>query len=89
MRKKDLTIKCHVVKIDHPVYQTPATFRDYDMYRLECASVRGWNEAMDFIFKGCTMRKKRPELNIAIKQEWTDAVDDRERIPKIGADDDE
>lgn len=35
------------------------------------------------------MRKKRPELNIAIKHEWTDTVDDRERIPKIGADDDE
>ena len=43
-----------------PMYITPRTFRDYDMYREECARARGWNEAMDMMFpKEAEERRKK------------------------------
>lgn len=37
-------------KIDEPMYISPRTYRDYELYRWECGRVIGWNQAMDFIF---------------------------------------
>lgn len=37
-------------KIDEPMYISPRTYRDYDLYRWECGRAIGWNQAMDFIF---------------------------------------
>ena len=39
-----------------PIYTTPRTFRDYDMYREECARARGWNEAMDLHYYNLCLR---------------------------------
>lgn len=33
-----------------PMFIEPRTFRDRDCYMLEVARVKGWNEAMRFIF---------------------------------------
>ena len=37
-------------KINEPMYISPRTYRDYDLYRWECGRAIGWNQAMDFIF---------------------------------------
>ena len=34
-----------------PMYLTPKTFRNYEDYRYEEARTKGWNDAIDFIFK--------------------------------------
>ena len=36
--------------ITEPMFISARTFRDYDMYRLDCARAEGWNDAMRFIF---------------------------------------
>ena len=36
--------------LNDPMYQSPRTYRDYEMYRYGVAYSRGWNDAMDFIF---------------------------------------
>lgn len=36
--------------IKEPMFLEPRTYRDFERYRLEEARVRGWNEAMEYIF---------------------------------------
>lgn len=36
--------------IKEPIFLEPRTYRDLERYRLEEARVRGWNEAMEYIF---------------------------------------
>lgn len=36
--------------INEPMYISPRTYRDYDLYRWECGRAIGWNQAMDYIF---------------------------------------
>lgn len=46
------------------LYKSPRTFRDYGTYKEEEAYVRGWNEAMDYIFgtDEAAKNKKRFQL---------------------------
>ena len=44
--------------IKKPMLLEPCTYRDYERYRLEEARVRGWNEAMRYIF-GQELEKER------------------------------
>ena len=36
--------------IKKPIFLEPCTYRDFERYRLEEARVKGWNEAMEYIF---------------------------------------
>ena len=44
--------------IKKPMLLEPCTYRDYESYKLEEARVRGWNEAMRYIF-GQELDEKR------------------------------
>lgn len=36
--------------IKEPIFLEPCTYQDFERYRLEEARVKGWNEAMEYIF---------------------------------------
>ncbi len=44
--------------LKEPMFLEPCTFRDYHRFELEQARVRGWNEAMEFIFAQELERKR-------------------------------
>ena len=53
-------------KIDEPLYISPRTYRDYELYRWECGRAIGWNQAMDFIF-GERKDEKRQDHGVGIQ----------------------
>ena len=35
-----------------PIYRDPPTFRDYEDFKIGIAYTSGWNDAMNYIFRG-------------------------------------
>lgn len=55
--------------VNEPLYTSPRTYRNYDLYLQGCAYARGWNDAMDYVFKNERHGKrdktdKHPDINV-------------------------